>query len=297
MPDLILTEELQTALARLLKQAVKLLGGITSNNKLLEDAVTEIIAAKKQAGVRDNSIASLTCSLKSFAAFCPKQLSAVTAADIDAWLAAGDYAPKTKKNRLVDLKNLFSWSLRRGLVDRDPTTGVESPRVPFHGAAIMPVADVEKLLHTCQKIDPALIGYLALILFGGLRAKESSRALPENVHDGIVDIGGEQTKLNVRRCFPVQPVLAAWLAVPGVEIGGKNIYNRFVAVRELAGIKLPDNGLRHTAVSCWLPILGPENTAIMHGHTVSTMMKHYASKVTKADAKAFEALRPLKELP
>jgi len=293
MPDLILTEHLQVALARLLKQAAALLGASSAQHKPLADAVREIITAKKNAGRRANSIASLSCSLNSFAAACPKALTLITQEDIEAWLLSGDYSPKTRKNRLIDLKNLFSWCQKRGLIDRNPTAGVETPSVPYKAAGIMAIKDVAVLLNTCKKSDPALLGYLALILFGGLRSKESARALPENIHDGIVDIGGEQTKLNVRRCFPTQPVLAAWLAVDGVEIGGKNIYSRFVALRELAGVPIPDNGLRHTAASCWLELLGAKDAAKMLGHSESTLFKHYASKVTTADAKAFAETLPI----
>ena len=265
---------------------------IEAHSATIKAAVNLALESKRAAGIRANSMASLTCSLKSFSEFCQKTLSSVTAADIDGWLAVGDYAPKTRKNHLVDLKTFFNWCKKRRMIDADPTAGVEMPRVPFKSAEIMPVADIEKMLHTCQQTDPALLGYLALILFGGLRSKESARALPENVHDGIVDIGGNQTKLNVRRCFPIQPVLAAWLAVPGVEIGGVNIYNRFVSLRKQAGVHVPDNGLRHTSASCWLELLGAAPAAKMLGHSEVTLYRHYASKITAADAKLFVELRP-----
>lgn len=259
---------------------------------MLSDAFAAVIASKKNSGRRKNSIATLTCSLKSFAKACHKPAGDVTPSDVEAWLYAGDYAPKTRKGRHTDLNTAFGWLVKHRMVASNPVAAVEPPAVELKSAETMPVTDVAKLLHTCQKSDPALIGFLALIIFGGLRSKESARALPANVHDGIVDIGGDQTKLNVRRCFPIQPVLAAWLEVPGAEIGGQNIYNRFVALRKAAGVTVPDNGLRHTSVSCWIPILGPEKTAIMHGHSVSTMMKHYAAKVTPEEAKRFIELRP-----
>ena len=256
------------------------------------DILKQFIDSKEKAGMRSNYIAALSCSLNSFSAACPKNISAITQEDIEAWLSSGDYKPKTRKNRFTDLKTFFSWCSHRHLIDRNPTDGVEVPRVPYKSAAIMPVSDIAKLLQACQQTDPALIGYLALILFGGLRSKESARTLPENIHDGIVDIGGDQTKLNVRRCFPIQPILADWLAVPGCEIGGKNLYNRFVAVQKKAGVKTPPNSLRHSAASCWLELLGAKDAAKMLGHSEQTLFRHYASKITAADAKAFTQILP-----
>jgi hypothetical protein len=295
MPDYLLTEELQREARHCFKQLAKVFGGVSDNQKSLPIAVKEHLASKD---IRSNSLATLKSSLKSFAAFYPDEtVQSITCEKIDAWMAAGDYAAKSRKNRLTNLKSFFSRCVKRGQIEKDPTMGVEIPMVDYKPPQIMPVADVGKLLLACQKSDPALLGYLALILFGGLRSKESARVKPENVHDGIVDIGGAATKLNVRRCFPIQPVLSDWLDVPGVEIGGKNIYARFVALRKLAGVDVPDNGLRHTAVSCWLPILGAEKCAAMHGHSPSIMMKHYASLVTKEDAEKYIALRPAPQTP
>ena len=258
----------------------------------LTDAFELVISAKKLSGKRSNSVATLKCSLKSFEEACQKPAGDVLPADVETWLYSNDLAPKTRKGRHTDLSTAFALLVKRNLVAKNPVAAVDAPAVPYKAAATMPVDDIAKLLQTCQQSDPALIGYLALILFGGLRSKESSRALPENVHDGIVDIGGDQTKLNVRRCFPIQPVLAAWLSVPGAEIGGNKIYQRFVALWKLAGVTVPDNGLRHTAASCWLELLGSKDAAKMLGHSESTLYKHYASKVTHADAERFIALRP-----
>ncbi len=297
MPDLTATDALlrdvaafHRASAKLSLQIANRIGG-KDVQKPLAVAVHEHLASKD---MRANSKASLRCTLNSFARFFPDEsVQSITPEKIDAWMADGDYKPKSRKNRLIDVKSFFTRCVKRGMIDKNPTDGVEIPSVDFKSPEIMPVADVERLLHTCQKIDPALIGYLALILFGGLRSKESARARPENVHDGIVDIGCSQTKLKVRRCFDIQPALAAWLAVPGAEVGGKNIYARFVAVRKAAGVTVPDNGLRHTAASAWLELLGAAKAAKMHGHSEATLNRHYAAPLPPGEAKRFVELRPI----
>ena len=95
------------------------------------DVVETFLEAKRKAGIRANSLASLTCSLKSFTNHCQKPIAAITPEDIEAWLNSGDYAAKTRKNRHTDLKNLFGWCKRRGLIDIDPMASVDAPRVAF----------------------------------------------------------------------------------------------------------------------------------------------------------------------
>ncbi len=269
---------------------------VQRESKTVAEAVGEILEIKeKTVGIRANSLSSLKCSLNSFAEFSggDKPLASITAKGIEDWMADGGLMQRTRKGRLTDLKTMLNLCVRRGMLDKSPADGVDVPIVPFKPAELCPVDDIEKLLRQCEKTDPALIGYIALILFGGLRSKESKRALPENIRNGMIDLDdGAQTKLKSRRCEPVRPVLAAWLAVDGVEIGGKNIYSRFVTVQRLAGVKIPDNGLRHTSASCWLRLIGAREAAKMLGHSEATLNAHYANNVSPEDAQRFEALRP-----
>ena len=136
-----------------------------------------------------------------------------------------------------------------------------------------------------------------------LEKRVLDRRLEQLIAEGVkfepgVHVGGDISGRYLRRmfdaiCLAMGAGKPRPLDVPGAEIGGKNVYARFVALRKLAGVNVPDNGLRHTSVSCWLPILGAEECAKMHGHSVGTMMRHYASLVTPEEAKRFVELRPI----
>ena len=259
----------------------------------LADAFAQVIAAKKQSGKRANSVSSLTCSLKSFAKACQKPVGDVLPADVEAWLYANDWTPQTRKGRHIDVKTAFNWLVRRNLVKKNPATVVDAPAVAFKKPEILTVDAIEKILRACEQHDPALLGHLVMILFGGLRRGESARASPENIVGGVIELTGDQTKLNIARNVKINDTLAAWLAVPGVELGGKHLFKRMKKIRELAGVEIPQNALRHSAASYWRELLGGIESARLLGHSESVSLKSYATKVTRADAERFIALRPI----
>ena len=260
----------------------------------LTDAFEQVVASKKQSGKRANSIATLTCSLKSFAAACHKPAGDVAAADVEAWLYANDWTPKTRRGRLTDLNTAFGWLVSHKKIKDNPVTAVEQPAVTFKKPEILTVDEIEKILRACEEHDPALLGHVAMILFGGLRRAESARAEAKNVIGGIIEITGEQTKLNTARNVKINDTLAAWLAVPGVELGGKKLFERMKRIRELAGVEIPQNALRHSAASYWREYLGGIESARMLGHSETVALKSYAAKVTPEEARRFVALRPMK---
>lgn len=254
------------------------------------EVAKECLESKRLAGIRENSLHQLKNTWRTFP-HQSKPVSAITAREIDGWLSTKPIL-RTRKNHRTNLQTLFNWCLRRKLVSSNPIDGVEPPRVPFKAVDILTVPELEKLLATALALDAALLGFICPVLFGGLRVEESRRTTPDNFKDGFVDIGGEQTKLNVRRAFAVQPILADWLAVPGVELGGVNVVKRMRKVRAAAGIRFPANCLRHSAASYWLAILGAKDAARMLGHSETTLFKHYAAKVSAQDAADFLKLRP-----
>lgn len=258
----------------------------------LTDAFAAVVASKKQSGKRSNSVSTLSCALKSFAEACQKPAGDVLAADVESWLYTNEWTPQTRKGRHTALNTAFNWLVKRRMMASNPVSAVDAPAVAFKKPEILTVDVIEKILRTCEKHDPALLGMIVMILYGGLRRGESARALPENVVGGVIELTGDQTKLNCARNVKISDTLAAWLAVPGVELGGKHLFKRMKRIRELAGVEIPQNALRHSAASYWRELLGGIEAARLLGHSESVALKSYSAKVTHADAERFVALRP-----
>lgn len=259
----------------------------------LTDAFAAVIASKKQSGKRSNTVATLTCSLKSFAEACLKPAGEVVAADVEDWLYTNEWTPKTRKGRLTDLNTAFGWLVKRKMLASNPATAVESPAVAFKPVQILSVKNIRLLLESCRVSDPALLPFLSLVLFGGLRVAEARRCKAGNLINGVIDLGGESCKLNERRCIKISEQLAAWLAVsPFASVDVPKFFKRMVALQKVSGVVIPPNALRHCFCSYHLPILGAEATARAANNSPAMLNRHYLATVSKEEAEEFMALMP-----
>ena len=270
----------------------------------LGDAFAKVIESKERSGKRSNTVATLTCSLKSFAAHCHKPAGDVLPADIEAWLYDNTWTPKTRKGRLVDLKTGYSWLVRSNLVESNPAEKVDSPSVTFRAPPILSVESIEKLLRAAEQGDPAMLAFFCLVLFGGLRVAEARRCLVSNLAKDIIDLGGESCKLNFRRCIKMSPQLSAWIArwreltkpQDSDKIGVVKFHERMKAIRQLAGVEIPANALRHSFCSYNLELFGADTAARMANNSPDMLFKHYAAKVTPEDSKRFALILPVKTI-
>lgn len=272
----------------------------SQTNVTVEQAAAKCLTAKRDAGRRKNSLVALGCTLRSIgAAIGAKSIQAVAAADIDGWLASHpEWSPKTKLNNLKYASSLFAWCVRKRMLTFNPCLGVERPVVPFKAVKILTVAQIRQLLKTGYEADRAMLGFLALVLFGGLRVAEARRCLSSNLTNGTIDLGGESCKLNERRCVKMSAQLCAWLAAwqsdgklyGAVEV--PNFANRLQSLVKLSGVALPKNGLRHSFCSYNLELLGADATARAANNSPTMLFKHYAATVTAEDAKAFAEILP-----
>ena len=254
----------------------------------------DCMESKRAAGIRKNSLAALKCATSSLIEFlADKSVESITMPDIDKWLASrADWSPKTKLNNYKFASSVFNWCFKRKIIKDNPCIGVTIPIVPFKGVSILTVPQIRVLLETCQKGVPALIGFIVLVIFAGLRVAESARCLPSNIANGVIDLGGDSTKLNIRRCIKITPQLAAWLALPGVEIGGKHIHQRMRELQAASGVTIPKNALRHSFCSYSLELYGADATARAANNSPAMLFRHYAAMVSLEDAKAFAEILP-----
>jgi len=107
----------------------------------------------------------------------------------------------------------------------------------------------------------------------------------------------ESSKTLSRRLVPILPCLVDWIekiAKPKEKITGPNFRRRSTAVRETAGINpWPDNGLRHSFVSCRLAATNnAAQTALESGHDQDVLFGHYRELVRPVDAERYFAIRP-----
>ena len=256
--------------------------------------------AEKKSSLRENSMVAVKCTFKSMSVwFGQKPAIAVTPDDIKTWLQSyAEWSAKTKLNNLKYASSLFVWCINNQILSYNPCKGVIRPAVPFRAVKILTVSSIRKLFKTCQENDRAMLGFLSLVTFGGLRVMEARRCLASNLTKGKIDLGGESCKLNDRRCLDISPQLGAWLTEwqsDGQLYGTVEVpcfSKRLKSLVRLSGVVLPRNGLRHSFCSYSLELLGADATARAANNSPTMLYKHYVSQVTAADAKEFATILP-----
>ena len=255
----------------------------------------DCIHAKEKAGrLRDNTTAKMWISVNSFARFCTKAIHAITTADIVAWLDYKGGALDSRKSRLGIISGVLQFAVDNQTLPFNPADAIQRPKIQPKLAVILPVADIEKLVRAAEQHDPAFLGYLAPVVWGGLRDAEAKRLMAKHVGAEVINMRGDETKTG-KRSFQITPVLRAWLAVKDVSpgSGNRNFRSRFAKIQTLAGVKVPHNALRKSCASYWYRLKGSREAAAICGHSEAMLDAHYKNAdISLADAEAFEAMRP-----
>ncbi len=108
-------------------------------------------------GAAANTLDAYSRDLGDFAAFLRKRglvLDAVRSADISAYmtaLAAGDLAPATRARRLSAIRQFFRFLIIEGLIDENPTVGLEGPRRRRPLPRTLTIAEVDRLLGAAER--------------------------------------------------------------------------------------------------------------------------------------------------
>jgi integrase len=284
--------------------------------RTLQAAFDEFIAERRRMLVSRRTLKALDSNVGRF--IKPRaglQVPAVTSTDVAAWLAT--YKGRTYNTYLTSLNTFFRWCVKpKKYIKESPCAGLQkiSPRRMDDldkAPAVMTIEQVTELLRATRRSDPALLPYVAICLFAGLRPqREAGKLSWSDVKDTIL-VRGLHAKDRQRRFVPIHPVLREWLARPyfsrragpvGGDLPTFNLRKRFEAVRlksglcrregkELVGWE-PD-WMRHTFASYHLASFGTEKTVEALGHGDYDMLfGHYRALVTKEHAEQFWKLTP-----
>jgi len=291
----------------------------------LQAAYNQFIAEREQMLVSDSTMAALRSNVGRF--IRPRaalQVTAVARQDVMDWLVP--FKGRTFNSYLTSLNTYFRWCVKLKYLKTSPAADIE--KIDERRMAnldeeppVMSPAQVVELLKAARRTDPALLPYIAICLFAGLRPEREAGHLAWSDIGETILVRGLHAKDRQRRYVTIQPVLAAWLARPfysrrrGPVAGNlppRNLRKRFEAVRAAAGLFSPKpsaeggvdsaksnegkwkhDWMRHTFASYHLALYGAEKTIAALGHGDYEMLfGHYRALVTREQAEQFWKLTP-----
>ena len=265
-------------------------GPISAN---VAEAVSEFIVAKARAGRSDRYIRTLRNSLSKFAdGRARRPLDSITTDELERWLAASRWRPRTRRGYLADVRTFFKFAQRRGLCATNPAAAVEVPSLP-PGAppGIHAPAEVRAVLETARRLDPDACRLLAVRYFAGVRSAEAHRLTEEDFRGDVLEVPAAKSKTRARRLVKIEPTLAAWLALPG-KLPVSNP-ERVRAVARASGVRWPRNVTRHSFCSYHLArYSNAARTALEAGHSEAMLSAHYRELVTPEAASGYWAIVP-----
>jgi integrase len=301
-----------------------------SKEVTMKDALADFISERTANGDRPLTIRSLKQRVGSIDE--NKLVSAVLEADVDKAISKPGRGPVARNNERRALLQFFNWAAKKKYCANNPVAGIEPIKHDQEEPQILPLDKVRALLSAASSYkDGAVLPYVALSLFAGIRPAELSRLTWANIkmERGIVAIDSKAAKLRARRIIEMAPNLVDWLlphAVKSKPIIGKNWRKDLDRVKELAGVvtretaksetKVPKKKkgrivqarrywkklipvcwcpdiLRHTAISNHFAHFKHEGqTAAWAGNSPDMIHRHYKGLVDEADAKEFWNIRP-----
>jgi len=149
-----------------------------------------------------HTVASYCHDVEGFLGSCGKTPSAITSADIEAYLrrVSEEGLSKRSSARLMSsLRSFFSWCMEEGEVKENPCDRVDSPKMGHYLPAVLSVAEVDAILSSVDLRKPFGRRDRAIleVLYGcGLRVSEAAGLRISHVHldEGFVDVIGKGDK-------------------------------------------------------------------------------------------------------
>jgi len=223
----------------------------------------------------------------------------------------GDRSGITRNNVIRHLATFFRWAMREGMTSGNPALLVSKSRVAEPGRGILTVAQTAALMTLAKEKRPALVPYLALGLFAGIRPAELARLDPARIGKEWIMIDGSVAKTSDHRTVPIRDNLRAWLDAyppqnPIPPLSAKHLY---AAIRDLcaktrdledalAHIKeWPMDCMRHSYASYAYELTHDAAlVASEMGHRgTDIFFRHYRGLVHPGDGKKFFDILPISQ--
>ena len=276
--------------------------------KLLADAVTDYVAAKKHEHEQDSLSISQFSRIGRDLKRLQKHFPRVYVADLTVqklvnYFEHGRPGLKTYNNRRGIVSTFLKFSFLRGWIAENPIAKVPQHRIRRRRgmAATLSAVQAAELMEQMEHYEGGRwVTYFALCLFAGVRPAvphgEITKLKPDaiDLKTSVISISADVSKVREPRKVVIQPNLAAWLRAYPVEkypLIVKNYYVRRAKIGKKFG--LSHDVLRHTFISMFVgKFRSIGEAAIQAGNSESIIRRHYLDLKTTEEAEQFFGIMP-----
>jgi integrase len=223
----------------------------------------------------------------------------ITTAQIESWHDAQNGNARRRNKRRRHLVGMFNFAVKRKFRNDNPASAIEIVTERNIKPFVLPVADIDAVMHYTEEHYPEMVPYLALCMFAGIRPDgEMSRLDWKDIDLARreVFISDVVSKTNDERYIEMSDNLFAWIA-PHAQESGKILFSKrkFDEIREKAEVKRWEQDcMRHSFGSYHLAMHENSGKTIEQmGHRqMNTFFKHYRRAVRQDEAQGFWNIQP-----
>ena len=288
-------------------------------DKMLPDAVKEMLDAKEQEGASKVYLKVLRFYLGQLAAAFHCQLRSVTTGQLGDFFRNMDVSARSRNNARATVGAFFKFGKERGWLskDHDGIELVPKFKEKPHDIEIFTPWEVAQFLAFAR---PEMVPFVAIGAFAGLRSAEIERLDWSEVRlaDRFIEVKAAKAKTTSRRLVPITENLAKWLAPYAKADGwvtpfdnvakqiGWLVEDANAGLRDAAKdagkdpdkakqVKWKKNALRHSFISYRVAdIQNVAQVALEAGNSPQIVFAHYRELVRPAEAKAWFGIEPEK---
>ena len=291
----------------------------------LEDFVGEKVRLVERGDLRAVSIQTIKSRAKKLAESLGSiPIQGIGSKHLSEFLAKLPFSQVTKLHYRAFLSEFMAYSLEREWIEGNPLSAwgrTKRKKNLAREVEILSVAEAKNLLEVARKDEAAqfFVPYLALGLFLGLRPEEASRLHWDKIDlaQSTIEIRGETSKTKDTRHIQINPIARAWLKAfkpqRVTRVIPLSTYRQRVAwdrIRNLAGWRVwepnkvieggqghlkewPEDCLRHSYASYWLPIYNDRPKLAEHmGTSVGVIREYYRRPVPAKLAEKYWEILP-----
>ena len=180
--------------------------------RTVSQVVNELLAAKRADGVSAVYLKDLDGRLGRFARSFKTTISTVSVSDIEDFLRSLELSGRSRNNYRRAIATLFYFAETRGYIEKGGTD-VESVALAKVGEGSIEIFNPDEMDRLLRLAEPALVPFLAIGAFAGLRHAEIARLDWSEIRlkDRFIEVKASKAKTASRRLVPILDNLSAWL--------------------------------------------------------------------------------------
>lgn len=231
-----------------LSECVRLFTKKFAYNARLGSCLEEFVALKENADLSEVHKRHIKSRMKLLGQFA--DFGDISAANLLEAINSQKLATKTKLHYISLFREFFDWAKTRGYIKETPFAYIHDsdiPRLKRKNPKFPSIEETKGFFANAEKLYPQFVGILALTAFGGFRAEEAAKLVPEEF-----DFKHKRIKLPLEKSksgknyeqIKVPANLWSWLKkYPPNDEWKKYNHNIYTKLNRTA--KLPHNALRH----------------------------------------------------